>query len=104
MTDVMAVVLWKASLRMMSKSLRNHAIRHDDFTGFLTTEFERCNFGSIAGVVFSGEVEGENGLTKIRFVTREMDETEVDDADIVIERHEQPPQRRGRKIPRPSNN
>ena len=80
--DMVLDVFLRTARDMLRNGAEQRVIRTDDVEGMVETRFRTGVLGSLVGIVFSADLETDDGKIKTRFI---VDSSEVPDE--VFERH-----------------
>lgn len=68
LSDAALDALFRAACICALKEKHEIRICNDDVGGFVSTEFDYSNMGSICGILFQGEISSEQGSSFIKFI------------------------------------
>jgi hypothetical protein len=84
LSEEMCDALHKGARRTVRTGKSRRKIRGSNFEGRVETTNEYVSLGTIAGVYFTGIVESNTFVTKVRFIVRTADLEGLDDAVWVL--------------------
>ena len=73
LTDEVRNFLLRTSIIMAKEDSRVCEVKEEMLEGVVRTEFKRGFMGYLSGIIFSAEVESDQGNTKVDYIVRDAD-------------------------------